>query len=153
MNRTPVLYVVIMLTVLLNACREECVYKPKSLAGVGFYTVVNGTVVEAGVNLAGLMGVGREDSLLYSNRTNIRSVSLPMNGMAEETGFILVFDEGADTVRFSYEVFPWFLSPECGFILNFELTGALYTTNRIDSVVIVVPKITSFDDTNIRIYH
>ncbi|TVR70891.1 MAG: hypothetical protein EA408_10475 [Marinilabiliales bacterium] len=153
MVRVSVIGIILLLTVLLNACREECIYKPKSLAGVDFYTVIDGTVVEAGVNLSGLKGVGREDSLLYSNRANIRSVTLPMNGMAEETGFIFVFDEGADTIMFSYEVVPWFLSPECGFILNFELTGALFTTNRIDSVVIVTPKITSFDDTNIRIYH
>ncbi len=137
----------------MAACREECHYKPRSYAGVEFFSIVDGTVVEAGVDLSELKGLGREDSLLYSNRPNIRSLSLPMNGMSEETGFIFVFEEHIDTVWFRYEVVPFFLSQECGFILNFELTEALHTTAGIDSVVIVTRKITSFDDKNIRIYH
>ncbi len=137
----------------MAACREECHYKPRSHAGVEFFSIIDGTAAEAGVNLLELKGVGREDSLLYENRTNIRALSLPMNGMAEETGFIFVFEEHTDTVWFRYEVIPFFLSQECGFMLNFELADVSYTTAGIDSVVIVTRKITSFDDTNIRIYH
>ncbi len=142
-----------LLLLTLGGCREECHYKPRSYAGVEFFTVIDGAVVEAGIDIVELKGIGREDSLLYSNRPNIRSLTLPMDGNSDESGFIFVFEENTDTIWFSYEVVPFFLSQECGFILNFDLAGTRYTTGAIDSVVIVTRKITSFDDTNIRVYH
>lgn len=139
--------------VLLLSCREECVFKPESLAGVEFHSVLDGSDTEAAVDSLTVRGLGREDSLLYSNRNNIRSITLPMDATAEETGFIFEFDGETDTLWFTYRVNPWFLSQECGFVLNFELIDARHTENIIDSVVIVIREITNFDDTNIRIYH
>lgn len=135
------------------SCSEECIYKPRSLAGVDFHSVVEGSDVQSPVNIQSLSGIGREDSLLVSMSSNRRSVELPMNGSDDESGFIFVFEEETDTVWFTYSVLPWFLSRECGFVLNFELLETRHTSNLIDSVVIVTREITSFDDTNIRIYH
>lgn len=139
--------------ILLLSCREECVYKPVSLAGVEFRSVLDGRDAEAAVDSLTVRGLGREDSLLYDNRNNIRSLTLPINAMAEESGFIFEFDGETDTLWFTYRVNPWFLSQECGFVLNFELVDTRHTANIIDSVAIVTRVITSFDDTNIRIYH
>jgi hypothetical protein len=143
----------IIIPVMLQSCEEECTYKPRSFAGVDFHSVVDGIDNQWPVDSLSVSGLGREDSLLYSNRRNIRSISLPMNGSAEESGFIFVFNNETDTIWFSYKVIPWFLSMECGFVLNFELIEARHTVSIIDSVVIVTREITSFDETNIRIYH
>ncbi len=152
-NRVISAFLALILSGVFISCREECHYKPQSLAGAVFHSLVEGSVVEAPVDNFSLSGIGREDSLLYDARSNIRNINLPMNGSAEESGFIFVFDEVTDTVWFSYEVVPWFLSRECGFILNFELLETWHTGNRIDSVVIVTREITTFDETNIRIYN
>ncbi len=143
----------IMIPVMLQACEEECTHKPRSLAGVDFHSFVNGIDEQRPVDSLSVSGLGREDSLLYSNSRNILSISLPMNGSAEEAGFIFVFNNETDTIWLSYKVIPWFLSQECGFVLNFELLEARHTTSIVDSVVIVTREITSFDETNIRIYH
>jgi hypothetical protein len=137
---------------LFQSCREECRHMPESLTGVDFYSVINGSDTQAPVDGLSVYGLGREDSLLYSLMNNIRTINLPMRGTAAETGFVFVFGEVYDTVWFSHNVIPWFHSQECGFILNFELLGTRHTVNMIDSVVIVTKEITSFDDTNIRIY-
>ena len=143
----------LIIPVMFQSCEEECTYKPRSFAGVDFHSVVDGIDRQWPVDSLSVSGLGREDSLLYSNRNNIRSVSLPMNGSAEESGFIFIFNNETDTIWFSYKVIPWFLSRECGFVLNFELLLARHTASIIDSVVIVTREITSFDETNIRIYH
>ena len=149
--------IVILLAVIVfpvfHSCREECPYKPRSLAGVDFHSVVDGTDQQSAVDSLSVRGLGREDSLFYRDRNNIRSMVLPVNGSAEESAFIIDVDKGTDTVWFSYRVIPRFLSPECGFVLNFELLNTGHTANIFDSVVIVTKDITSFDDTNIRIYH
>jgi hypothetical protein len=150
---TAVIVVVFSMTLLAVSCREPCPFKPRSMTGIDFHTVINGTDQHSPVDSLTVRGLGREDSLLYAAVNNIRTISLPMNGSAVESGFIIDFDRGTDTVWFSYKVKPWFLSPECGFILNFELLETRHSVNVIDSVVIVTSEITTFDETNIRIYN
>lgn len=152
-NRIIIFFLALLYGGFLHSCKEECTHKPGSLAGVSFHSVVDGTEQQLPVDSLTIMGLGREDSLLYDEMNNAGSVTLPMNGSDIETAFIFKFDRGTDTLWFDYEVIPVFLSPECGFILNFELLGTNHTENVIDSVVIVTSEITSFDDTNIRIYH
>lgn len=151
-NRTIFFFLALIYAGFMHSCREECTYKPRSLAGVSFHSVVEGTEQQSPVDSLSVMGLGR-DSLLYDVRNSAGSVVLPINGSDIETAFIFKFDRGTDTLWLNYEVNPVFLSPECGFILNFELLEANHTENVIDSVVIVTSEITSFDDTNIRIYH
>ncbi len=136
-----------------HSCTEECEFKPLSMAGVDFHSVVNGTDQATSVDSLSLRGLGREDSLLYSSRDNVISVTLPINGSEDVSAFIIDTDKGRDTIWLSYKVIPRFLSRECGFILNFELKDSKHTANIFDSVVIVNKDITTFDDTNIRIYH
>lgn len=142
-----------MVAILVFSCREECRYKPRSLTVVDFHSVVNGADSKSPVNNLSVYGLGREDSLLYAGVNSISSISLPMNGNSEETGFVFLFDGQVDTIWFTYRVIPWFLSQECGFVLNFDLLETRHTSGLIDSVVIVTSEITSFDDTNVRIYH
>ena len=142
-----------MVAILAFSCREECRYKPKSLAMIDFHSVNNGTDNKSPVSNFTAYGIGREDSLLYNGVSSISSIRIPMNGNSAETGFVFLADGQVDTVWFTYRVIPWFLSQECGFVLNFDLTGARHTSNLIDSVVIVTSEVTSFDDTNVRIYH
>ncbi len=152
-NNATVIIVVFTMAFLAISCREPCPFKPRSLAGIDFHTVINGTDQHSPVDSLTVRGLGREDSLLYAAVNNVSTITLPINGSAVESGFIVDFDRGTDTVWFSYDVKPWFLSPECGFILNFELLETRHSVNVIDSVVIVNREITSFDETNIRIYN
>jgi hypothetical protein len=152
-NALLLIFIVPAIVILFTSCRGECQFKPVSLAGVNFHSVINGidshVVIEDSLTVYGL---GREESLLYAGR-NIRTINLPLDGSANETGFVVVYQFTPDTIWFSYEVIPWFMSQECGFILNFELTGVRHSAGIIDSVVIVTNEITSFDETNIRIYY
>ena len=142
-----------MVAVTASSCREECRYKPRSLAMIDFHTVTNGTDNKSPVTSFSAYGLGREDSLLYSGVNSISSIRLPMNGSSTEAGFVFLSDGQVDTVWLKYRVIPWFLSQECGFVLNFDLTEARHTSGFIDSVVIVISEVTTFDDTNVRIYH
>jgi hypothetical protein len=143
----------IALVIIAGSCQEECPYKPRSLAMINFHSIVNGTVQHRPVDSLSVRGLGMEDNRLYSAVNNIRTITLPMNGNATESVFIFDFDRGTDTIWFSHKVIPLFISPECGFILNFNLLGTRHTMNVIDSVVIAISQITTFDDTNIIIYN
>lgn len=153
-ERVPVLPVILFIIVLFSvSCREECGFVPRVQTVVNFHSLVNGTDFHFAVDSLSVRGIGREDSLLYAGVNNIRTISLPMNAGASESGFIIDFNRGTDTVWFAYNVVPLFLSPECGFIFNFDLLETRHTMNVIDSVVIVTREITIFDETNVRIYN
>ncbi len=147
------IFIAVVIILVTGSCNEECHFKPRSRVLVNFHSVVNSSDVHAAVDSLTVRGLGREDSLLYNAANNIRTISMPLDGNSTESGFIFDFDRGSDTIWLSYIVRPWFLSPECGFVLNFDLTGTRHTTNVVDSVVIVVSEVTTFDDTNIRIYN
>ena len=153
-KKIPDFMVILFIICLLTAsCREECGYVPGVEAVVAFHSVINGTDSHIPVDSLSVRGLGREDSLLYAGVNNIRTMFLPLNGEAAESGFIIEFDRGTDSVWFSHDAIPLFLSPECGFIFNFDLLDTRHTMNVIDSVVIVAREITTFDETNIRIYN
>jgi hypothetical protein len=143
----------VLVTLLFTSCAEECLYKPRSLVFAEFRSLVNGSDQVAALDSFTLRGLGREDSLLYSAGNNIRAIRFPLNGSEGETAFIIDSRKGTDTIWIISVSIPEFHSVECGFILNFELLETIHTVNFIDSIKIVIKEITSFDDTNIRIYH
>ena len=145
-------FLALMLQGMLQSCREECTYKPESFAVVEFRSVIDSVDQAAPVDSFSVYGVGIADSL-YRVVNKAGTIELPLNGKAQESGFVMVFGEVNDTVWLQYDVVPWFLSEECGFALNYELTGTRHTLNTIKSVVIVTNEVTSFEDTNIRIYY
>jgi nicotinamide mononucleotide transporter len=135
----------ILILISLNAgsCREECGFVPAVRAGANFNTAVDSLSVR---------GLGREDSLLYNAVNNITTIFFPMNPQTRESGFKIDINRGTDTVWLRYDPVPVFLSPECGFIYNFDLAETRHTTNFIDSVVIALPQITRFEELNLRIF-
>jgi hypothetical protein len=137
---------------IFHSCEGECGELPESLSRIYFHSIIETVDRPTPVDNLSVYGLGREDSLLYS-RNNIGFIDLPLNGNADESGFVLLFDNIADTLWIQYDVIPVFESPECGFMLNYELTATRHTYNMIDSVVILINQVTSFEDTNIRIYH
>ncbi|MGF1583775.1 MAG: DUF6452 family protein [Bacteroidales bacterium] len=146
-------FLAIVFSGILQSCEGECVELPESLSRINFHSIIDSVDRPTPVDSLSVYGLGREDSLLYSLRNNISFIDLPLDGNAGESAFVLLFDNIADTLWIEYEVIPVFESPECGFMLNFELSDARHTINMIDSVVILINQVTSFEDTNIRIYH
>jgi nicotinamide mononucleotide transporter len=138
------LLLLILISLNVVSCREECGFVPEVKAGVNFNTAVDSLSVR---------GLGREDSLLYAAVNNTRTIFLPLNAGATETGFIIDINRGTDTVWFRYNAVPLFLSTECGFIFDFNLTETRHTTSFIDSVVIRIPEITRFEELNLVIYN
>ena len=138
---------------IMQSCEGECGELPESLTRINFHSIIDSVDRPTPVDSLSVYGLGREDSLLYSERNNIGFIDLPLNGNATESGFVMVFNSIADTLWIQYDVIPVFDSPECGFMLNFEITDLRHTSNMINSVVILINQVTSFEDTNIRIYH
>ena len=103
------------------------------------------------------------DSIIINDKTNATSLSLPLRTNVEET--ILVFSYtyhvgdtlpqhyDKDTIVFRHHNTPYFMTLDCNFVVKQEISDVSYTTNVLDSIVIVNPTASNDETENIKIYY
>jgi hypothetical protein len=98
-----------------------------------------------------IFGLGN-DSVL-SDSINIKSISLPLKPFESTTKFVFqVLNKTPDTIAFIHKNEEYFLSLECGELVFHTLENVEFTTNQIDSVLIMDKDITLNKTENIKIY-
>jgi len=146
---------------LLAACSgDECDQNANSLPLAGFYSAESGEAVtldSISVKAFGVPG----DSLLLDSARSVSRTWLPFNLDAKNSSFIFTYHQKAfsskslaDTVTFSYESNPWFVSTACGAIYKFKVLKIKHTSHLIYAVDCTMPD-SVIDNTageNIHIY-
>lgn len=143
---------------LLPGCNTNgCLENRSSIPKAGFY---NGEDQKIGLDSVSITGVGVAGGEPINRvGTSISSISLPMRSTMDNTTWVLGYEwkylgggELTDTISFDYESTPYFASEECGVIYRYQITKMRYTTNLVDSVVLVDSLITNIDTEQIKIY-
>lgn len=124
------------------------------------------TTLSKPVNSLRVIAVGQEFPVAtFSDRTTTDSITLPLNLEADFTEYIFISDSAdendtetgnRDTVRFTYNVSPAFISRACGFVGQYEGVNINLNTdtlNWIDNIEVLVPNITKQDSTHVQIFH
>lgn len=135
------------------SCKRNCDFVPVSNAGVRFYTISN-TQQEISKTFDSIFVYPEslEDSILYDWARNVNSVRLPLSPIEDFSNFVFTFNDVTDRVQIFYKRQLYFVSEECGFSVNFTLDSILFTTNQIDSVIIIQPKVQAINEEHIRFY-
>lgn len=105
-----------------------------------------------------LKGINR-DSLLYDS-TSTSTLSIPLQKLDTVSTFQMIttiqvdtnYITTIDTIDVYHTNLEEFISLECGCIVTNTIIGVAQTTHRIDSVVIVSPKVNLQSGNNIKIY-
>ena len=58
-----------------------------------------------------------------------------------------------DTIELTHKNIPFVNNIECEAIMKYEVEDFRYTTNALDSVTLINPKITNEETTNFNIYY
>lgn len=143
-----------------GACSsEECLDNKNSLPLAGFYSSsdpLQGIVLDS-ISIYGIGAPG--DSVLHDSVRQLSQSYLPFRIDEERTTYVIRYlqkplgDYGiADTVTFSYEIIPHFVSAACGAVYNYKLRGITTTRHIIDSVTCPSGMITNKNVENIKIY-
>lgn len=146
---------------ILSACsNEECLDNKNSLPLAGFYS--SGEVPKAiSLDRVSIYGIGAPgDSVLQDSVSGLKETYLPFRIDQEETSYVIRYISGttssasglADTIRFSYDIVPWFVSDACGAVYYYKMREIITTHNIIDSVTCPDGVITNADKENIHIY-
>ena len=131
----------------LNLCEESTDVNFK----LGFYTLDDGKEFDSVVYDLTIYGIGREDSLLYDQAV-AKDITLPLNPSADTSRFIISIDSVEDIFTVTYSRFVRLISHDCGFITEFEIQDIDHTHINIDSVHIIQPKVTNFEELHVKIY-
>lgn len=80
-------------------------------------------------------------------------MSLPLS-YTSQTTFVMHYSETlCDTIELTHKNLPFVSNIECGTLMFHEVESMRYTTNVLDSVVLVNPNIDNEEKTNFNIYY
>lgn len=142
-----------------GACNTGgCYDNQNSIPKAAMYSSATGSAMS--VRFVGIRGAGApHDSVLVAAGKSFTEVYLPMRPTQSATSWILDYklpslgdDVPADTVTFAYASEPVFVSEECGAMYRYRIRRCEFTTNVLDSVVVLDSLITNVDRVSIRVY-
>ncbi len=144
--------IILFATAMVSSCQtnNQCDTATESLVKINFYTIDS---IEQAVFVSpiSVYGVGRSDSLLYEN-DSISSVSIPLSPNAETIGFVFDIGTYSDEILFEYKTSTYLESMDCGFIANYEINSVTYSTNIIDTIIILNNMVTIDNEEHIKLY-
>ena len=80
-------------------------------------------------------------------------MSIPLS-YTNQTTYVMHYTETMrDTIEVTHKNIPYVSDIECGAMMFYEIEKLRYTTNALDSVTLVNPKITNEETTNFNIYY
>lgn len=106
-----------------------------------------------GATITGIIQV--DDSLLVDTLFNLAesSMSLPLS-YTHQTTYVMHYTETLrDTIEVKHQTIPFVSDIECGTMMHYYVEGLRYTTNALDSVVLINPEITHEEKKNFNIYY
>lgn len=143
--------------IIMAGCNSDgCLNNQNALPQAAFFSGLTDKQMSVrGVEVRGVGAPG--DSVLISPTSAVSTFYLPMRSDrgSTEWEFNFVVSEKVsitDYITFEYTSQPHFASEECGAMYFYHIDRVDYTTNVIDSVVVLDSLITNYDMTRIRIY-
>ncbi len=175
MRKLPfLLFILISFGYLLQSCSEsDC---PLTTAALGHFDFIDSKThssvsLKSGITVTGFItrDVTVRDTLedgsikewvvkdsvisdtLYNSPTT--SMSLPLSYTSKTTYVIHYTALMRDTITLDYKSIPYLDNIECGTMMFYNVNSVKYTTNVLDSVVIVNPDINNEEKRNFYIYY
>lgn len=128
-----------LLASIIQACSEEpdCSMTARGWLQCNFYTLSeDGRAVNDTLDSLTITAFGT-DSVILNNQKEVRNLMLPLRYTVDST--VLVFRYSrvtTDTLILYHTNTPYFLSMDCGYQMQQEVTGARYSRHRLDSIYI-----------------
>lgn len=148
--------VVIITSLFLGSCLDQyniCDQSKITDLQAGFYQRTGGveTVTAAPSFTLALLN---SSSSTYNQQSGVSKFSLTLNQTVDSSKYFIKVSNSlpADTITFFYTTQNFTISPECGTVPVFNLSGVSSTLNTIDSVKIINPTINNTGTENLKIY-
>ncbi len=93
------------------------------------------------------------DSIYYSKEGISNSLKFQLSPTEDISEIVFSALGINDTLTFYYNRELFLISPECGFITNYNIDSINFTKNQIDSIKIIQTSVSNIDEEHIQIYY
>ena len=149
-----------ILIALVSACSDnECLENRNSLPLAGFYASTSNPapVYLDSISIYGIGAPG--DSILLDSASNITEAYLPFRIEESSTTYVIKYLQKDlsrlnihDTITFTYDIIPFFVSSGCGAVYKYKVTDIRHSSFLIDSVSCPYGTIDNENIQNLRIF-
>lgn len=127
-------YYSLLVLLLLTACQSDTKCRLPMVASPRVAVHAKGSFAK-GTKLT-VFGVGREDSVIYSNTNLSPKLSLPLKGDTTQTQFVFQTGNNFDTLTFFHTNHLRYVSLACGCAIHYRI-DSVFGTARLDSVTLL----------------
>lgn len=128
-----------LLTGIIQACSEDpdCSMTARGWLQCNFYTLnESGMAVNDTLDSLTITAFGT-DSVILNNQKEVRNLMLPLRYTVDSTVLVFKYSRTmTDTVILYHTNTPYFLSMDCGYQMQQEVTGARFSRHKLDSIYI-----------------
>ena len=156
MKKIILLLIAVLTTYGFVSCEEDnCPLSTLSLARFNFLdsnthksvTLSQGATVTGIAEIADTLNI----DTVFNSAQNYMSVPL---SYTSETTYVLHYTERMrDTIKLTHKNIPFVSDIECGAIMFYEVQNLSYTTNALDSITLVNPRITNEETIKFNIFY
>ncbi|NMA73692.1 MAG: calcium-binding protein P [Bacteroidales bacterium] len=147
-------FIIIMLT----ACDEDedCSATERQMMWCGIYTFLNeesDKVINDTIPLLTITSYGT-DSILVNNQENVVQLDLPLAYLNDSTVFVFNYSEDEkDTLIVKHKNTSYFISMDCGFQTQHEITEVYFKGSVLDSVHLSKNEANNNGSENIKLFY
>lgn len=156
MNKKITHLLLLMLFAIMTGCEEDsCSLTTQSVARFQFLdskthasiSLLQGATVTGIATIADTLNI----DTVFNQAKSYMSVPL---SYTNKTTYVIHYTElMRDTIELTHKNIPFVNNIECEAIMKYEVEDFRYTTNALDSVTLINPKITNEETTNFNIYY
>jgi hypothetical protein len=152
------LWIMVYLFWMISACNQDiriCEEPTDVKLTIGFYHRIDSTQYRDTSLAIAYVQTLHQPPIWIIDRSVKHSISLPLNQLADSSGFIIQPDSvnAADTILIYYTRQQKLLSPGCGIVTFFTLDTLHYTKHHIDSASIVNKSVINIHEEHIRLFY
>jgi len=149
------IFISILLLLTNSSCEKDdvCLEPPTPKLMIKFYDFQNPLNEKEVENLS--IVVLPENDTIYKNLTT-NELSLQLNVNQDFSKFLFIKDQNTDTLTFSYERHPVFVSKTCGYKTIFEQFSAQLSSDNdlwIKNIEVITPTVNTDTLTHVKIFH
>ena len=156
MKKIPVLLLLASVLLSIQGCGEsDCSLTTTSYAHFDFLDSKTHAAVTLtdGATVTGISVVDGETLVDTVYNLAQSTMSLPLS-YTDRTTYVMHYSETLrDTIELTHKNIPFVSDIECGTMMHYRVEGLRYTTNALDSVVLINPEITNEERKNFNIYY
>ena len=149
------IFISILLLLTNSSCEKDdvCLEPPTPKLMIKFYDFQNPLNEKEVENLS--IVVLPENDTIYKNLTT-NELSLQLNVNQDFSKFLFIKDQNTDTLTFTYERHPVFVSKTCGYKTVFEQFSTQLSSDNdlwIKNIEVITPTVNTDTLTHVKIFH